>query len=375
VEYRENEVSLERRIGGLRQLPTNVIPWHQERLNGAPFPKTLQTWPSFLPKSKSIEGWFNRNQTLEGTIYGSLGRNQMREPFEKAKQLFQQCSRPRTKMDPRNYFSSGTETVARMNGIVGYINNEPLEGEVFKGVPIHKFEQARSEYPLLTSAMSPMDELAYLYRREWSVLTITQGWARIRLTDQVSGGRYSLFYINPEVFAQIEGKQVAVYYDREKFEQPAQIIAAEAFYIQDKKYQPGDFVCSAEYQERKGSFLSGDQSGHDIRKRWKNAVMSVYGTLVKHAPSRQVPEEIAQRRAEAKAAAAIANSGSRIEKPEGQTLVTSSPTMMTVDRRPASTGVTARKAGPTTEEIQQQRNDFAQQAAIAAQLRALRGEE
>jgi hypothetical protein len=361
VEYRENEISFDRRIGGLRQLPTNITKWHEEKLQGVPFPKTLQTWTSFLPKSKSIEAWFNRNQTLEGTLWGSLGRSQMREPFEKAKQLFQQCSRPGAKLDPRNYFLSGTEIATRLNAMVSYINEEPMEGEVFNGIPIQKFEQARKDYPLLTTAMPPMDELTYLYRREWSLQTITQGWARVRLTDNVSGSRYSLFYINPEVFAQIEGKQVAVYYDREEFEKPAQIIAASSFEINGRRFEPGEFVCHAEYQDRKGSFLGGE-TGHDIRKRWKNAVMSVYGTLVKHAPSRQLPPEIAARREESKSA-------QRASAPAPAPA-------QTVDRRPAAVVLPAsRNSGPTPDDIQKQRNRISQQAAIAARLRALRGEE
>ncbi len=280
VEYQAGEVSLSRRVGGLRQLPTNVLPWHRERLNGAEFPKTLQTWTSYLPKSKPIEAWFNRSQTLEGTLWGSLGRDQMRRPYEKTKKLFQACQRGAE--DPRKHFLSGTEMVTQLNKLIGYLNYEPMEGEVFHGIPQMKLEAAIHENPLFRLP----EEQRWLYRRNWKVLQITNGWARVRLTDDITGKRYSLFYENPAVFANMEGEEVVVYFDREKFEEPAQILSARS----------GEYICEAHYFERKGSFLDGDQSGHDIRKAWRNAVLTTYGTIVQHAPSRQLPAEIEQRR-------------------------------------------------------------------------------
>jgi len=51
ISYLENEVSYERRVGGLRQLPTNITQWHKDNI-AVPLPKTLQTFTSFLPKSR-----------------------------------------------------------------------------------------------------------------------------------------------------------------------------------------------------------------------------------------------------------------------------------------------------------------------------------
>ncbi len=186
----EGEISHSRRVGGLRQLPANVTAWHREKFPNVPFQNTLQTWTSYLPKSKSIEAYFNRVQALEGTLYGSLGRGQMRKPFEKAKKLFQQCSRPGAKIDPRNHFLSGAEIMARLNAMDDFLANEPMEGEVFKGVPRQNFELACRQWPLFHLP----EESRWLYRRDWKRLTITQGWARVRLTDAMSGERYSLFY-------------------------------------------------------------------------------------------------------------------------------------------------------------------------------------
>jgi hypothetical protein len=88
------------------------------------------------------------------------------------------------------------------------------------------------------------------------------------------------------VFARHEGEDVVVYYDKQNFENPAHVLLART----------GEYLCAAEYFERKGSFMDGDQTGHDMRKRWKNAVMTAYGTIAKHAPSRKLPAEIAGRR-------------------------------------------------------------------------------
>ena len=295
--YEDGEVTMARRVGGLRQIPTNLTPWHHATMGEAAsmFPKTLQTFTSYLPKSKSVEALINRSQTFEGTIYGSLGRDQMRRPFEKAKKLFQQCSRPRAKEDARLHFLSITEIAARLNRIYDYLNHEPMEGEVFSGVPKMKFDLALQEHPLLRL---PEDQ-RWLYQRDWKRTPVAGPFVRVRLTHAISGERYSHFYRNERVFADMQGQDVIVYYDRERYEQPAQIISART----------GEFVCEAEYFERVGSFLDGEKTGHEVCKAFKNAVMTTYGRLVAHAPSRQLPPEIAARREAAKGGSARAASG------------------------------------------------------------------
>lgn len=281
VEYEQAGVSLSRRVGGLRQLPSNPLPWHRERMDGAEFPKNLQTWTSYLPKTKSIEAAFDRMQTLEGTIWGCLGRDQMRKPFEKAKQVYEACRRGT--MDPRKHFLSHVEMVNKLRERLDFLNNEPMEGEVFSGIPRLHWENAIRDNPLYRLP----DDQRWLYRRDWKQVTITQGWARIRLTDEALHKRYSLFYGNGRLFESLEGQDVIVYYDREHYEEPAEIILART----------GEYLGQAEYVERKGSFLGGDKTGHELRKEWKDAVLASYGTIVKHAPSRQLPAEIAARRA------------------------------------------------------------------------------
>jgi hypothetical protein len=360
VAVEEGEVSISRRVGGLRQLPTNLTPFHVEKLGDAAacFPKTLQTWTSYLPKSKSIEAFFNRSQTLEGMLWGSLGRDQMRAPFERTKKIFQACQRGSE--DPRNHFLSHTEIAARLIKNLDYLNHEPMEGEVFHGIPRVKFDQAVRENPLFRFP----EEERWLYRRNWKVLQITKGWARVRLTDELTHQRYSLHYGCPQIFGQIEGAQVVVYYDREKFEEPAQILAAQKVQISGQTFEPGEFICEAQYFDRVGSFLEGDRTGHDIRKLWKNAVLSTYATLVSHAPSRQLPAEIEARRKESR------------EEGKPSTINHQPSTPSQIDGRPAAQPV---KRGfqierPTPEQAEARRINLAKQAAHARESLAMSNE-
>jgi hypothetical protein len=357
VEYQEGEVTMSRRVGGLRQLPTNITPWHLENQakqgSNIEFPKTLQTWTSYLPKSKSIEAFFNRSQTLEGMLWGSLGRNQMRQPYEKMKKLFQECSRPRTKKDPRQHFLSGTELAARLMEMMRYLGNEPMEGEVFSGIPSQKWQQRIEEYPLVKLP----EDMRWIYKRSWKRTQITQGWARVRLTDELSGDRYSLFYCNPEQFAAHEGAEVVVYYDQQHFEQPAQIILART----------GEFLCEARYEDRRGSFLAGDKSGHDIAKRWKNATMTIHATIAKHAPSRQLPAEIKARREAAKV---------EIKKTETTAGTSGTTAPVVVPRLPSVTRpVTPAPVTITPDQYQLQRERLARQARRANLINQFHGDE
>lgn len=349
LEYGEGEASLSRRVGGLRQLPTTLTPWHREKLGPAfdCFPRTLQTWTSYLPKSKSVEAWFNRSQTFEGTIWGALGRDQMRKPYEKAKKLFEACKRGAA--DPRLHFLSQEEVVKRLVAMMDYLNHEPMEGEVFHGVPRLKFDQARAEHPL---ALLPEDQ-RWLYRRDWRPAQITAGWARLRLTHELSGERYSLFYTNPRIFAGLEGEQVVVYFDRQNFELPAQVIHGRT----------GEFLCEAQYEERRGSFLDGDRSGHEVRNAWRHAVTTAYATIVAHAPSRQLPPEIAERRQQNQEAVGQGTGLSRI--------VAAVP--LPQDGSAARRG--ALPPPPTPDEFSRRQQRLAEEAAAARELRDMQPQD
>ncbi len=296
VIYQNGEVSQTRRVGGLRMLPTNITPWHlakQPEMEG--FSKTLQTWTSYLPKSKSIEAFLHRSQKLEGTLYGCLGRDQMRRPFERAKKIFEACKR--NAEDARLHFFRGDELASRLRDQFEFYAGERIEGEVFWGKPGELWNNGLAEHGEL---LRMPEAQRYLFRRDWSVCTISRGWVKPSRTDETTGRKVSYFYQNPNLFAERDGQEVIVYFDREDFESPAQIHSLD-----------GRHLGSADYFQRKGMFLDGEMDGHELRRLYNGAVMTIYAQIAPHCPSRQLPPEIAARRA----AASISNPESQISNP------------------------------------------------------------
>jgi len=286
VEVNADDISFARRVGGLRELPSNITAWHREKLGeDFHFPDKLQIWTSYLPKSKPVEAAFDRMQSLEGTLWGCLGRDQMRKPFEKAKKIFQACQRGAA--DPRLHFLSGEEMAKRLRGILDFLNDEPMEGQVFKGVPRLLWEQATTEHPLY---LLPTEK-QYLFRRSWHVTKITRGLAKAKFED-LTGTRRTEYFTNPGVFAQpgMEGKEVVVYFDAGDPTQAAQIVDAAT----------SEFICEAEFHDRPGMFLDAEKNGHDLRRLYNQAVTTYYIDVAKRAPSRQLPPEIQARREAAK---------------------------------------------------------------------------
>ncbi len=277
----ENDFAHERRVGGLRMLPTNLRPLHIERMNGAG-PTHLQTWTSYLPKSKSIEGAFHRLQRFEGVLWGALGRDQMRRPFEKTKKIFEACKRGTAKAPL--HFLSLTEISRKLMAIMDEYMDEPIQGEVFRGRPREVWERGIAEHGEL---LPPPVESGYLYRSDWACVKVNRGLARIRVQNHELGQQVSYYYEAPELFTRrdVDGKQVLIYWDRDAFETPVDVVSLE-----------GEWLGQAHYYQRPGMFLDGDISGHEERKASRDAVTAIYQSVLPHIPSRQVPPEIAARR-------------------------------------------------------------------------------
>ena len=294
VTYQRGETSHTQRVGGLRMLPTNLLPYHLAQIQNLKSKirnwKTLQTWTSYLPKSKSVEAFFHRSQKLEGTLYGCLGRDQMRRPFERSKKIFEACKR--NAEDPRLHFLRGDELAGRLRDLLAFYGGDRIEGEVFYGKPEEVWAGGIAEHGDLLRL--PEDQ-QYLFRRDWSVCKISQGWVKPSRTDEVTGRKASYFYQNPALFAERDGAEVLVYFDREDFESPAQIHDLD-----------GRYLGAAEYFSRKGMFLDGEMDGHELRRLYAGAVMTLYAQIAPHCPSRQLPAEIAERRA---VAAALRDAG------------------------------------------------------------------
>ena len=281
VEVQDGDFSHARRVGGLRMLPSNLLPYHLQKLNGF-HPATLQTFTSFLPKSKSVEGVFHRLQKFEGTLWGSLGRDQMRKPFEKAKKVFEACKRGAASAPL--HFLSLDDIVRRYLALLDDYHAEPMQGEVFRGRPLEEFQNGIAEHGPLKL---PPPETGFLYRSDWAVVKVSRGLVRIRRQNHELGRSISYFYEAPELFAsrEVDGKQVIVYFDRDSFEAPADIVSLQ-----------GEWLGHAHHFQRVGMFLDGDLTGHEERRASREAVTAIYQSVLPHIPSRQLPAEIAARR-------------------------------------------------------------------------------
>ena len=277
----EGDLSHERRVGGLRMLPSALLPYHVDKMDGAGFP-TLQTFTSFLPKSKPIEGVLHRLQKFEGTLWGSLGRDQMRKPFERAKKIYEACKRGTAKAPL--HFPSLDESVRKLLAIMDDYHAEPMQGEVFRGRPLETYQAGIERHGPIPR---PPAESGYLYRGDWACVKVSRGWVRIRRQNHELGRAVSYFYENPELFARqdVDGRQVLVYWDRDAFESPADIVSLD-----------GEWLGQAHYFQRVGMFLDGDLSGHEERRASREAVTAIYQSVLPHIPSRTLPPEIAARR-------------------------------------------------------------------------------
>jgi hypothetical protein len=276
-EYQAGETTLSRRLGGLRMLPSNPCPEARpEALRDmfTCFPKTLQTWTSFLPKTKSIEAFFNRSQQLEGMLYGCLGRDQQRAPMERAKKIYNACRR--NAEDPGHHFLEQTEILNRLRSLIDWLNHEPIEGTVFHGVPEILWQNAVRDLPLYR----PPEESRYLFLRHWAKTRVHKGMIRLH-----PAAHAPLEYFSPDL-AHHEGQHVLCYYDAFNLELDAEILSCRT----------GERLCSAPFFARVGQFNDTSRHGLDAQKQYREIVRSAYADLTPLIPSRQLPPEIKARR-------------------------------------------------------------------------------
>jgi hypothetical protein len=288
-------VSMEQRVGGLRMLPTHILPWHRRRLteigqDPGMLPKTLQTFKSYLPKSKSIEAMFHRLQRFEGTLWGALGRDQQRCPFEKTKRIYEACKRGAE--DPGLHFLSADEMLTRLDAICRAYAEEPIEGRVFNGRPDEVWANGLAEHGALRRLP---EKMRHLYRRDWSVVKIERGMAHAQRQDPATGKPQHFFYANADLFgrADVDGRRALVYFDALCPTEPAEIVSLK-----------GEWLGQAEFVEKQGMFFGTSEQGHRLRREMAGAVLTYYSDVAAEIPSLQVPEEIADRRREAKREAA-----------------------------------------------------------------------
>jgi len=285
------QVTRSQRVGGLRMLPTTILPWHRKRLESigqepSLLPRTLQTFTSYLPKSKSIEALFNRLQKFEGTLWGALGRDQQRCPFEKTKRVYEACKRGAE--DPGEHFLSADEIMDRLDRLCREYQAERIEGAVFNGRPDETWSNGLREHGPLKRLP---DNLRYLYQRDWSVVKIARGLAHAQRKDPATGKTQHFYYANADLFARsdVDGRRALVYFDALNPAAGAEIVSLS-----------GQWLGRAEFVERQGMFFGTSDQGHRLRREMAGAVLAYYSDVASEIPSLQVPDEVAERRELAK---------------------------------------------------------------------------
>ena len=84
--------------------------------------------------------------------------------------------------------------------------NEPIEGEVFSGIPRLLFQNAIGERPLFQMPV----ESRWLYRRDWKRVDDHAGPGAGAADASGDGSTLFPFLRKPAMFAEIEGRDVIV---------------------------------------------------------------------------------------------------------------------------------------------------------------------
>ncbi len=238
--------SLERRLGGLAALNIRVL-------------------RSYAPLTKIIENRFNLLQTWMATIPGQLGRT--RGEMERQNKLWSACRDGRA--DPRDYFLSMEEVANRIESVMHAVNGEPVEGEIYRGVPDEVWAKGVSEQPL---RLLPEDQ-GWLFARDRRVITVCKGMARVRLTGPA--GPFS-YWFHHESLYKYEGRQVAVYFD-------PYVEGGTAVITDAAGENPNEILCVAREAGRVPQFAMGDGyddiAGYQRRRAFSNAVRTEYRAL------------------------------------------------------------------------------------------------
>ncbi len=208
------------RLGGLRELGVTHI-------------------PSFAPRTKSIESFFNILQKVLGCTGVQVGRK--RGEFEKANKDWLLC-RAGKKHPAECGFLHGDELVKRIASAMQFLNGEPREGEVYKGVPDEIWQR-----DLKATALREIDpSRAWIFYPVKRPATLRDGMVRCRFADHDC----SYWFTNPEVFAELgKGHKVIVCFDPAIPEQGAVVFNAEIG-SRSKGYGSAQQICVAQLVDR-----------------------------------------------------------------------------------------------------------------------------
>jgi hypothetical protein len=176
------------RIGGLQSLGKTIIESHS-------------------PTTKIIENRFNFFQTACSTIPGQIGRS--RGEMERENKLWTECREGRR--DPRKHFLSYAQACEQLEGKMQFVNHEPMEGMLYRGVPADLYNTGVTERGDELVRLAP--EQTYLFSRDLRFITCSKAHAMVRYTAP-EGGRRAWYFHHPDLYKH-EGQRLAVYLDEE----------------------------------------------------------------------------------------------------------------------------------------------------------------
>ncbi|HEY8898900.1 MAG TPA: hypothetical protein VIM61_00595 [Chthoniobacterales bacterium] len=194
----QGHTPFEQRLGGLHALGLKMI-------------------ISQSPTTKIIENRFNFLQTLQSDIEGQIGRK--RGEFEATNKIWTACRNGHR--DPRDYFLSHEQILARLEASLHDINSEPVEGTLYHGVPEEMWRASGAEQRL--RRLTP--EQTHLFSRNRTQITASKGHVMVRFT-RPDKSRGAWWFHHPDLWRH-EGERFAVYFDREAAQAGATLVHAD----------------------------------------------------------------------------------------------------------------------------------------------------
>ena len=177
----------------------------------------LRVIESQSPTTKIIENRFNFFQTVCSTIRGQIGRK--RGEMERIQKIWTACRNGHR--DPRDYFLSFDEACAQIEAKLHYCNSEPVEGELYHGIPAQMWAEGIAAQPL--KKIDPAK--AWLFARDKRTITASKSHLHIRYT-RPDGSRGGWWFFHEDLY-RYEGMKVSAYFDEYHVESGATLVVAE----------------------------------------------------------------------------------------------------------------------------------------------------
>ena len=225
----------------------------------------LRVIVSQSPTTKIIENRFNFFQTICSTIKGQIGRK--RGEMEEMNKIWTACRNGHR--DPREYFLSFEEVCDQVEQKLHYVNSEPVEGNLYHGVPAAMWKEGIEANPLKPNR-------GFLFSRDKTQITASKGHVCVR--KSAPDGRRGAWWFHHEELYRYDGMKCAVYYDQYCLEAGATLVIAEGRHA-------GKVLGGAELVEGCPQFAIGgediitDLTGINRKRGFMDAVRSEYRSL------------------------------------------------------------------------------------------------